>query len=241
MKDIIGICRKNIKLIGILGVVVALSGIVLLFAAQSASDPILAEPLTESEITFDMEKNRVYTAADGVVIVQSTVDSGELTVDKTETSGQSEKLSTINYALSTKYTLPEDAQMADGSIGLLTIPAIRLKANVYETESEMESMSRGVAHFKTTSAWFGNVGLCSHNVNFDLTDGLFKNLHTLKSGDAITYKTALGSRIYSVETVAEIAETDWSYLGRTVDDRITLVTCISGKPRMRLVVQAVAE
>jgi LPXTG-site transpeptidase (sortase) family protein len=76
-------------------------------------------------------------------------------------------------------------------------------------------------------------------VNFNLTDGFFKNLHTLSEGDIITYRSALGTKNYAVETVAEIAETDWSYLGRTEDDRITLITCISGKPRSRLVVQGV--
>ncbi len=105
---------------------------------------------------------------------------------------------------------------------------------------EMEAMSHGVAHFKTTSSWDGNIGLCSHNVNFDLTDGYFKSIHTLQAGDIISYATALGSRTYAVETVAEISETDWSYLGRTEDNRVTLITCISGRPRSRLVVQAVA-
>ena len=80
----------------------------------------------------------------------------------------------------------------------------------------------------------------AHNVNFDLSDGYLKNLYTLKIGDSISYKTALGNRTYTVETVTEIAETDWSYLGRTEDDRVTLITCISGKPTMRLVVQSVA-
>ncbi|MCL2433263.1 MAG: sortase, partial [Clostridia bacterium] len=60
------------------------------------------------------------------------------------------------------------------------------------------------------------------------------------TGDTIIYTTALGTRAYAVTVAREIAETDWSYLGRTEDDRITLITCISGKPHSRLVVQAVA-
>jgi LPXTG-site transpeptidase (sortase) family protein len=137
------------------------------------------------------------------------------------------------------YTLPEDVMMTDGSVGVLSIPKLSLAVNVYETEDEMEAMTHGLAHFKTTSAWSGNIGICGHNVNFNLTDGYFKNIHTLQTGDVINYSTALGSRKYAVETVAEISETDWSYLGRTEDNRITLITCISGKPRSRLVVQAV--
>ncbi len=44
-----------------------------------------------------------------------------------------------------------------------------------------------------------------------------------------------------MESVAEIAETDWSRLGRTQDNRVTLITCISGKPSLRLCVQAVEK
>ena len=38
--------------------------------------------------------------------------------------------------------------------------------------------------------------------------------------------------------VREIAGDDWSYLSRTDDNRITMITCITGKPDLRLMVQA---
>jgi LPXTG-site transpeptidase (sortase) family protein len=208
-----------------------------------------ADQPTESEVTFDMEKNRAYTAEDGIVVIPASLTDADPPADSptvasvslqaTSAAVDSTKPKAVTVD-NTAYTLPEQVQMADGSIGLLTIPALSLSVSVYETEDEMEAMNHGVAHFKTTSSWEGNVGLCSHNVNFDLTDGYFKYIHTLKEGDAINYATALGSRAYTVVTVAEIAENDWSYLGRTEDNRLTLITCISGKPRSRLVVQAVA-
>lgn len=225
--------------------------IIILCFAVSAAKPLprtIAEPPTEKEITFDMDSNRAYTADDGVIVI------GEMLTPVAAKAGGVAHPTDLEPAVEAAtaavqdtvkvggaYTLPEDVQMADGSLGLLSIPKIGLAVNVFETEDEMEAMTHGLAHFKTTSAWSGNIGLCGHNINFDLTDGYFKNLHTLKIGDSISYKTALGSRTYTVETVAEIAETDWSYLGRTEDDRITLITCISGKPTMRLVVQAVAK
>jgi len=222
--------------------------VVVLCLAVSAAKPeprTIAEPPTETEITFDMDKNRAYTAEDGVIVIGDMVTPAAAKTEAaplvaaTETA--SEAAPTVAAATAKvggAYTLPEDTLMADGSIGLLSIPKLNLAVNVFETDDEMEAMSHGLAHFKTTSAWSGNIGLCGHNVNFDLTDGYLKNLHTLKIGDSISYKTALGSRTYTVETVTEIAETDWSYLGRTEDDRVTLITCISGKPTMRLVVQA---
>jgi len=232
------------KWLTVLLAIMAIALAVIIAQAAAPEPKTAAEPPTESEVTFDMDKNRVYTAKDGIVVIPATappkvgpeiVPVAAAIADTPESALQAAPVPSGNY------TLPEQAQMSDGSIGLLSIPKIGLTVNVYETDDEMEAMSHGLAHFKTTSAWSGNIGICGHNVNFNLTDGYFKNLHTVKIGDSISYKTALGSRTYTVETVTEIAETDWSYLGRTEDDRVTLITCISGKPHSRLVVQGVAR
>ncbi len=135
------------------------------------------------------------------------------------------------------YTLPEKAEMKDGSIGVLTIEAIGISAPVYETDDEMEAMKKGIALYKTTCAWNGNIGLCSHNGTASYC--WFRDLHKLEKGDVVTYQTALGTRTYEVSEIKEIEETDWSMLGRTEDNRITMTTCIDDKPSKRLVVQAV--
>ena len=103
---------------------------------------------------------------------------------------------------------------------------------------EMESMTKGVAHFAVTSAWDGNIGFASHNVAPARAVAYFRDIHQLAEGDIVRYKTALGERQYTVIEVKEIMEDDWSFLGRTDDNRLTLITCITGKPNMRLMVQA---
>ena len=45
-------------------------------------------------------------------------------------------------------------------------------------------------------------------------------------------------REMAVQGVDMIAGDDWSYLSRTDDNRITMITCITGKPDLRLMVQA---
>lgn len=135
------------------------------------------------------------------------------------------------------YTLPEKAELKDGSIGVLTIESIGVSAPVYETDDEMEAMRKGIAHYKTTSAWNGNIGLCAHNGTASYC--WFRDLHKVEKGDKVTYQTALGTRTYQVSEIKEIEETDWSMLGRTEDNRITMTTCIDDKPSKRLVVQAV--
>lgn len=234
----------------LLGLPVA--ALILYLTVSSVPERIVTEagPLTEKEVTFNMEANKAYTADDGLIVISADVSADSA---KTSTlSATSSERSTVEYtpekvwdqdtaATYNHFTMPEKAEMTDGSLGVLTIPKLGVSANVYETDNQMEDMSHGIAHFKSTSAWEGNIGLSAHNVNFDLTDGYFKNLFLMGEGDEIVYSTQLGERRYTVSTVAEIADDDWSYLGRTEDNRITLITCISGKPVKRLCVQAMEK
>ena len=133
------------------------------------------------------------------------------------------------------FTMPEAVAMEDGSLGTLQIPSIGLTVPVYETEdNELEAMVYGVAHFKETSCWDGNVGLAGHNQGVNT---FFQDLYKLEIGDTITLTTALGTRTYEVSMSKEIDETDWSYLGRTDDNRITLITCVNHDLTKRLCVQ----
>ena len=135
----------------------------------------------------------------------------------------------------TRDQLPADAD----SIGVLTIDKIDLQCHVYDSDNDtvMEDMTRGAGHYKSTSYWNGNIGFSAHNGNASYS--YFDRLPELAEGDIITYETALGTRQYAVTTIAKIADDDWQYLGRTEDNRITLTTCITGQPAMRLCVQAV--
>jgi LPXTG-site transpeptidase (sortase) family protein len=137
------------------------------------------------------------------------------------------------------HTFAEQAQMQNGSIGLLTIPKLRLSVNVYESPDNLEAMEKGVAHFPSTSAFDSNVGLSAHNQNFDGSDGYFKDLHTLEQGDIVMYKTALGERSYEVSSITTIAASDWSPLYHTDDNRLTMITCITGQQDKRLCVVAI--
>lgn len=127
----------------------------------------------------------------------------------------------------------------EGSIGMLTIEKIGVSIHVFDSDegSTVEDMKRGAAHYRTTSYWDGNVGFAAHIGNASYS--YFERLRELKEGDEITYETELGIRTYAVTTIATIDDTDWSYLGRTEDNRLTLTTCIQGQDGKRLCVQAV--
>jgi len=213
-----------------------------------APEKLMAEPPAESEVTFDLEKNRAYTAEDGVIVIQPSKEETEPSeptpkVDVVKTADPEQVWDSVQTLSTETYTLPEEITLEDGTIGTLAIPKINLTAPVYETAQhggEMESMTKGIAHFTITSAWDGNIGLSSHNVAPQGAAAFFGELHLLEKGDALTYKTAQGERQYEVTEMKEIAEDDWSYLMRYEDglNCVTMITCITGKPEKRLMVQA---
>lgn len=67
------------------------------------------------------------------------------------------------------------------------------------------------------------------------------NLKNIKIGSKIYYQTKYDTKIYLVETITEISDEDWSYLEDTKENRITLLTCVSGKPNNRLCVQGIEK
>lgn len=69
----------------------------------------------------------------------------------------------------------------------------------------------------------------------------FARLKELEVGDEIIYKVNNGIRNYKVETIKIIEETDWSYLEKTKENKITLITCVENTPSKRLCVQAIIK
>ena len=133
------------------------------------------------------------------------------------------------------YTDVSGMEQTDGSIGTIEIPSLHMTRKVWEGETS-DSMAKGIAHYRSTSAWDGNVGLCSHNRGTAYAIGEVKNL---KVGDTIIYSTVYGTRTYQVSLVETIANTDWSYLQGTADNRLTITTCLADHPESRICVQAI--
>ena len=171
------------------------------------------------------------------LIPQSGTSTGSGTI-----SGETIYLPPASYDESTpatslssnKFTLPDGLFYEDGSLGRLKIPSLGLSVKVYEDES-LESLAKGAGHFKSTSCWDGNVGLAGHNRG---VANHFGKIHTLEDGDKITYTTKLGTRTYEVFYVGQIEETDFSRLGRSSENMITLITCVRNVPEKRWCVQA---
>lgn len=124
------------------------------------------------------------------------------------------------------------------TIGTLYIPAIDMKASIKEGTSK-EILAEYIGHFPSSSVWDGNVALASHNRGENIVH-YFEKINELEDDDVIIYTTMLGERKYYVSEVKEIENSDWNDIRKNDNEsnRITLITCITGKPDKRLCVIA---
>ena len=201
-----------------------------------AGDPGSSLELPEN-VPADTE---VHTAGDGIKVIdpKEKKETPAPSIPVTpETVWQGE-----GTTASHSYTPPDKAALKEEDcIGILSIPAIDLEVKAIDpgTADMLSVMDKGVAHFPVSSAWDGNVALSAHNATADGSPAYFKDLHKLKTGDEVFYTTALGERRYEVAHIIKITDTDWDYiLDRPDENRLTLVTCVSGEPSNRLMVQA---
>ena len=129
-----------------------------------------------------------------------------------------------------------DMYYSNGSLGTLKIPSIGLTVGVYEGTGDAPLM-KGAGHFEGTSIWAGNVCVAGHNRG---VSGIFGKIHTLRSGDIITFTTKLGTRTYAVTGVNKVSMYDTSGLEPSATNMITLYTCVENQPAYRWCVTALA-
>ena len=120
-------------------------------------------------------------------------------------------------------------------LGIIKIDKIGYEGLIYEGTS-LDTLAKGVGHFENSPYLEGNVCLAAHNTN-----KFWAKLHTIENGDRITYTSFLGTKEYEVNNVQEISETDWTLLEDTEENYLTLITCVKGKPSLRLAVQAIEK
>jgi sortase A len=118
---------------------------------------------------------------------------------------------------------------ADGSIGSIYVARTKKTITVYEGE-DAANLKKGAGHFASTSAWDGNVVLCGHNRG---NWPYFSFVKDMKIGDTVTYTTPYGSRVYEVISREQIGVYDYSKLGWSAENLLTLITCIEDTPELR--------
>ena len=127
----------------------------------------------------------------------------------------------------------QDENKTLNAIATLEIPSIKFKDIVISGTTE-DSLAQGIGLFEHSNILEGNVCLAGHN-----SSRFFANLKNVKQGDIIKYSSCLGNKEYKITTIKQIEETDWSMLDDTIDNRITIITCIKGQSNLRLCVQGI--
>jgi len=185
---------------------------------------------------IDTEKSNYYVTMEAQNYTRVTTDTTSSVIYDTTSSGINslKTLNQIGYTSSYETLKTEPIEYANGSIGTLKISAIGVNVRVYEGET-LTNMQKGVGHFSFTSAWDGNVGIAGHNGG---SAGYFEDLKDLEEGDRIVYTTQYGTRTYKVTDIYKIKDTDFTPLGYSRENQLTLITCVRNSSTQRLVVIA---
>lgn len=120
---------------------------------------------------------------------------------------------------------------SEKALGILEISSINFKDIVLAGTTE-SALANGIGLFEHSNIYSKNVCLAGHNSN-----RFFANLHKAKLNDEIKYTSVLGTRQYKIDVIEQINDTDWNYLNETDENKITIITCVKGKPSLRLCVQ----
>ena len=116
----------------------------------------------------------------------------------------------------------------------LEIPCINLRADIKEGTTK-EVMDDYIGHFEDTKIEDGNIGLAAHNRGYK--NNYFERLKELKEGDKIYYHHSNYKKEYVVEKHIIIKDTDWTKLENTIENKITLITCVENQKEYRRCIQ----
>lgn len=116
----------------------------------------------------------------------------------------------------------------------IEIPKINLKAPIAEG-TDGDTLNTKIGHFLETDLTTGNIGLAGHNRGYEYN--YFQNLKKLKIDDEIIYKYLDYKKTYKIDKIEIIQNTDWSYLEKTDENKITLITCVENEPQYRRCIQ----
>ena len=120
----------------------------------------------------------------------------------------------------------------------IEIPKINLKAPIAEG-TDKNILNKNVGHFSNTDLKEGNIGLAGYNKGGK--NNYFENLKNLKIDDEIIYKYENYKKIYIIDKIEIIKNTNWRYLNKTDENKITLITGIENETEYRRCIQATEE
>ena len=140
----------------------------------------------------------------------------------------------VNPKENEKKDIIEDVKEETKEEWYLEIPCINLRADIKEGTTK-EIMDDYIGHFEDTKVEDGNIGLAAHNRGYK--NNYFERLKELKEGDKIYYYHNNYKKEYTVEKHIIIKDTDWTNLENTIENKITLITCVENQKEYRRCIQ----
>jgi LPXTG-site transpeptidase (sortase) family protein len=147
-----------------------------------------------------------------------------------------------DYQVPTPDTDSENSESADTSpIQQLMVPALGLDAVVKYVP--YDGYTWQIAGLKQEIAWLGetswpglgkNTGLAGHVTLVDGTDGPFRYLADLRTGDVVTVYTEENIYSYTVREQAVVSDSELSVLEPTDESQLTLITCTNWNKDLKL-------
>lgn len=121
----------------------------------------------------------------------------------------------------------------------LSIPKINLNNIEIHESVDNEILEKYIGHFEFSSYVNGNICLAAHNSGFK--NNYFENLYVLETSDEIIYTYEDITKTYIVTEKYIISQNDFSILEDDGTNELTLITCVSNSPDLRLCVKAVSK
>ena len=95
-----------------------------------------------------------------------------------------------------------------------------------------------MGHITGTGLSKGNISLAGHTNTANYKNGIFyfDRINELDVADMVDYRINNQDYIFKVENKKVVSENDLSVLGESEENKLTLITCIEGQRRNRLIV-----
>ncbi|MEQ8196622.1 MAG: class D sortase [Clostridiaceae bacterium] len=140
-------------------------------------------------------------------------------------------------AASDNASAPAETEIANGAIGIMTIPKISLSAAIGEGVGK-ETLSYALGHFEGTALPGQTGNFCVAGHSSSTYSEYFNRLEELAAGDDIIVKSKTGEYTYKIYEKKVVEPTEISVLDSTNAATVTLITCTPlGSATHRLIIK----
>jgi LPXTG-site transpeptidase (sortase) family protein len=124
---------------------------------------------------------------------------------------------------------------------LIEIPLINLKTVIYKGDENMTTIDKGVTYMHGTNMpdEGENTILFGHSGNGDVS--YFNNIDNLEEKDLIIIHYNKIKYYYNVTNKYVVDQYDTEIVNKKISNGIMLITCLKGKNKKRLIVEAISD